>query len=217
MMLSKLIIVGVQLAFVLQGINCVPVKTASPELTRLTVVVSAVDDIPSAVPAKPARIPHINATPGKTTKFSVPLEITVNSHLIRRINTQNSKYRVCSKKSKVHEWRPSTQRSPPCITYLNLFVQIELEVPINVESIVEEYGRSRDVDVVPYKYADQAFDGSEKVYASTLDDYYHAQTAVGDPIRSKRTKRARPAQPNDFFGDTESIVRKVVRQMWRTQ
>lgn len=177
-------------------------------------VVAARDDIPTATLTKPTRTPQIKATPGKTTIFRLPLEITVNSHLIHRINTQNSKYRLCSKKTKVREWRnnPNAQQSPPCVTLLNLFVPIELEVPINVESIVEESGRLNDGDIVPYKYAERTFDGPEKIFARTQDDYYRSQLAVGDPIRAKRTKRT---ASNDFFRDTESMVRKIVQSIWR--
>ena len=178
-----------------------PVKLASHSPTRFTVIVSAEDDIPSAIVAKPVRIPRITATPGKSTKMSLPLEFTVNSNLIRRINTQSSKYRVCTKKSQMHEWRPNIQLSPPCVTYLNLLVPIELEIPINIESIAEEPG------VVP-------FDGPEKLFARTQNDYYRTQTAIGDPVRSKRMKRV---PPNEFYGDTESMVRKIVRAIWRTQ
>lgn len=198
-----------------QRINCKPVRSAVPDLTRLTVVVAARDDIPYATLAKPPRTPHIKSTPGKTTTFRLPLEITVNSHLIRRINNHHSKYRLCSKKSKVHEWRPNTQRAPPCVMFLNLFVPIELEVPINVESIVEDgHAIERDTDIVPYKYPDRAFDGSEKMFARAHDDYYRSQTAVGDPTRSKRTKRTQSA---DYFGDTDSMVRKIVHAIWRTK
>lgn len=184
-----------------QKTNCIPVNVASQPLTRFTVVVSAEDDIPSAIVAKPARIPRITATPGKSTKSSLHLEFTVNSNLVRRINTQSSKYRVCTKKSKMNEWRPNTDQSPPCVTYLNLLVPIELEVPINIESIVEEPGAV-------------SFDGPEKLFARTQNDYYHTQTAIGDPIRSKRKKRV---PTNEFFGDTESMVRKIVRAIWHTQ
>lgn len=191
-----------------------PIKVASQEVTRLTVVVSARDDIPVATLTKPARTPQIKSTPGKTTTFRVPLEITVNSHLIHRINIQNSKYRLCSKKTKIREWHknPNTQQTPPCVTLLNLFVPIELEVPINVESIVEPIEKDADV-VVPYKYSERTFDGPEKIYARSQDDYYRSQMAVGDPIRAKRTKRT---ASNDFFRDTESMVRKIVQAIWRT-
>lgn len=33
------------------------------------------------------------------------------------------------------------------------------------------------------------FDGPEKSFARSQIDYYHTQVAIGDPIRSKRTKR----------------------------
>lgn len=194
-----------------------PIKVASQEVTRLTVVVAARDDIPTATLTKPTHTPQIKATPGKTTTFRIPLEITVNSHLIHRINIQNSKYRLCSKKTKIREWRnnPNTQQTPPCVTLLNLFVPIELEVPINVESIVEESGRTieKEADLVPYKYSERTFDGPEKMFARTQDDYYRSQMAVGDPIRAKRTKRT---ASNDFFRDTEAMVRKIVQAIWRT-
>lgn len=123
---------------------------------------------------------------------------------------------MCSKKSKFGEWQPNTQQSPPCKITLNLFVPIDLEVPINVESIVEESGRhiERDIEILPYKYTERAFDGPEKMFARAQDDYYRTQMAVGDPIRSKRTKRA---QPTDSVGDTDSMVRKIIQAIWRTR
>lgn len=142
---------------------------------------------------KPVRNPYAKATAGRTKQFQMPLEITVNNHLIRRINTNNSKYRLCARKSKVNGWQPNTERSPPCITILNVLVPIEVEVPINVESIVLEDAErqvEQDIDVEPLsKSAKQSYDGSEKSFARTQNNYYRSQLAIGDPIRSKRNKR----------------------------
>lgn len=170
------------------------------------------NNAPIASLVQPQRIPRIKAIAGKAKTYRIPLEITVNSHLIRRITAINRKYRLCSKKSNVRDWRKLKQ-SPPCITILNLSVPIELEVPINVESIVEEMAQpmERDIDdYEPYKSAKQTFDGSEKVFARTQDDYYRSQMPIGDPIRSKRTKRTETTG----FSDTD-FIRRIAQLLWR--
>ncbi|XP_031636353.1 uncharacterized protein LOC116349185 [Contarinia nasturtii] len=215
MMKFGLIIVGVQFVLI-QGISCFPAsKSPALDWKQLTVVVSANENnAPIASLVKPKRIPRINAIAGKAKTYRVPLEITVNSHLIRRITAVNRKYRLCSKKSNVRNWR-NLKQSPPCITILNLSVPIELEVPINVESIVEEIAQSIEPDIddyVPYKSAKQTFDGPEKVFARTEDDYYRSQTPIGDPIRAKRTKRT---EQSDFFRDTDSLIRRIAQALWR--
>lgn len=183
--------------------------------TQFTVVVSANDNTAIASLVKPVRTPHIRSTPGIATKYHVPLEITVNSHLIRRINTQNSKYQLCSNKSILREWRPNSKQSPPCVRYLKVFIPIELEVPINIESIVDEVERpiERDIDVEPYEYAKRTFDGSEKLFARSHDDYYHSQVATGDQIRSKRTKRTQST--DSFKFDTEAMIKRIFQAIWR--
>lgn len=177
---------------------------------------SATDDSPYGTLEKPVRMPRIISTPGKTTKFRIPLEFTVNSHLIRRINTQNPKYRLCSRKSKVNEWQPNTNRLPPCVTIMNVFVPIQLMIPINVETIVEntEQHIVQDTDVDDNKYAKRVFDGSEKNFARTQDDYYRSQMAVGDPIRAKRTKRTTQHDEN-ALNDTVAMVKKIVQAIRR--
>lgn len=194
------------ISFLKKGINSLPAK---PSTTKLTVVVSANDDNPYGTLVKPLRLPHIKSTPGKTTKFRVPLEVSVNSHLIRRINTHSTKYRLCSKKSKFHEWHPDSKRSPPCTLIMNILVPIALEIPINVESIVEDVGPHNDINE-PIKRAMVAFDGPEKTFARLQDDYYGSQVAVGDPIRARRTKRT---QLDDKIPD--AFVDRVMQALWR--
>lgn len=188
-----------------KGINSLPTKR--PRLTKLTIVVSANDDIPFGTLVKPLRLPHIKSTPGKTTKFRVPLEVTVNSHLIRRLNTHDTKYRLCSKKSKFSEWHPNSKHSPPCTLITNILVPIALEIPINIESIVEDVGPRSDITE---SIKVRTFDGPEKTFARLQDDYYSSQVAVGDPIRARRTKRT---QLDDKIPD--SFVDKVMQALWR--
>lgn len=192
-----------------KGINCLPIKSADLNWTKLTVVVSANDGIPFGTLVKPLRVPNIKSTPGKTTKFHVPLEITVNSHLVRRINAHSNKYRLCSKKSKFTNWHPSSKLSPPCEIVMNILVPIALEIPINTESIVEDVGRHSDI-VEPIK---RTFDGPEKSFARLQDDYYASQVAIGDPIRARRTKRTQHIQSDDNSSD--SFVNKMFQAIWR--
>lgn len=89
---------------------------------------------------------------------------------------------------------------------MNILVPIALEIPINVESIVEDVGRRSDI-AEPIK---RAFDGPEKTFARLQDDYYGSQTAIGDPIRSRRTKRT---QLDDKMPD--SLVNRMMQALWR--
>lgn len=73
---------------------------------------------------------------------------------------------------------------------MNLFIPVELEIMDNVESIVEDSSIGETSNTITSKTVGQAFDGSERSFARLLNDYYLSQVAVGDPIRSKRTKRA---------------------------
>lgn len=76
--------------------------------------------------------------------------------------------------------------------YLNLFVPLQLEMPTTMKPIVpalqqpiEKATNMRSSELV----GQALFDGPEKSFARSQIDYYHSQMAIGDPIRSKRTKR----------------------------
>lgn len=157
------------------------------------VVVSQLQDSTKGTIVKPIKIPHLRATPGKITRFRVPLEFSVNSHLIRKLTAQSSKYILCSKKTKVETWTPESLASPPCIRSIRLTVPIELDVPINVESILDDPDSSLNDDhrkQIDSTVGVQTFDGSEQLYArSRGNSFYRSQMAVGDPMRARRIKR----------------------------
>lgn len=66
---------------------------------------------------------------------------------------------------------------------------IEFVIPIGIKSMVNEVN-NKQTNRNGKNLLQSSFDGSESSYARLKDDaYYHSQVAVGDPIRSKRTKR----------------------------
>lgn len=104
--------------------------------------------------------------------------------LDRRTINDNSKYHSYFEKRKFPEWC-----QPPCSKRIHPFAAAELEVTNNVASIVDELPAEKPFDMMPSKNVGRAFDGSEKRFARSQNDYYLSQVAVGDPIRAKRTKR----------------------------
>lgn len=139
-------------------------------------------------------LPHIKATPLKCPNSHQPIEFTANGQLIRRISTSNGKYRVCVLSEQTHftEWWLDFERLSQCAMYLNLFVPLQLEMPTTMKPIVpalqqpiEKATNMRSSELV----GQALFDGPEKSFARSQIDYYHSQMAIGDPIRSKRTKR----------------------------
>lgn len=83
-------------------------------------------------------------------------------------------------------------------THVNSFVPIQNELMSNdVDPVIREIERPIEsaIYVIANRYVNQVFDGPEKSLA-LLRNYYHSETAVGDPNRSKRTKRiSRDAAP----------------------
>lgn len=191
-----------------QGINSFPLGSefTSRDFSQFTVLVGASSVTPRASLVKPDYLPHIKANLGKTEEFHLPLDVDVNSQLIREISTPNRKYRLCSESAGFPEWRLNSGYSSPCITSMNQFVPVELDV----ESIVGGSQRpiEETVDMKPSKYVGLTFDGSEESFARLQNDYYRSEVAVGDPIRSKRTKRTLRDEIPYLAGVSDTIVHK---------
>lgn len=163
---------------------------------------------------KTTNIPHIKATPGKTKKFNIPLEITVNSQLIRRLTVQNNKYQLCSKKFKLNDWKPDSRQSPPCIRSAHLSIPFELEIPINVESIIDEDPVEKDqMNEAESIQGVETFDGPENL-ARVQSDYYQKQVSVGDLSRAKRVKRMRSHNAVVDKSNDEQLFKRFLQSMW---
>lgn len=153
---------------------------------------SALETIVTALRAPP----HITVPAGEAKKFRIPLEITVDSQQIRRLDSAKTKYRWCQKNRNSTEWQSSARQSRPCNIYVNLFLPIRLEMSIdiepfegNAENPVAQKTLHSERNHLTQSISMQSFDGSEKSFARLRDEYYRSQMAYGDPIRSKRTKR----------------------------
>lgn len=171
-----------------------PIKSFSPndkpDLTLLKTG-SALETFVTALRTKPL----IKEFAVKTTKFHKPSDIIVNVHSIDRVNhniTQKNMKELCLKKSTNVMWRINRRHAQPCLTYIDLFSSQTFEIPNDVESSQKNAensftnklrGKREPISI-------QSFDGSEKSFARSQNDYYRSQMAVGDPIRAKRKKRA---------------------------
>lgn len=128
----------------------------------------------------------------------------------------SSKYRICSKKSRQESWTENSKQSPPCIRSVRLSIPIDLDIPINTESILEENDGNRgrgdsknnmegpmdDMDAV------QSFDGPERYYARTRKNYYHSQVPNGDARRARRVKRMENVVAFHALDDSENYEKK---------
>lgn len=182
-------------------IDGMPIKSPQKNKPHLSVIMSVNEDSSVETVVKALWPPHIEVPVGRKTIFHIPLDVIVDSsQLIRRTNDKNSQTNtnhLCLEKSKTAEWQANTRQ--PCHTYMNLFVPVTLEIPIDIGSFARnaESPMEKNFNMIRSQYASRSqsismssFDGSEKSFARLRDDYYRSQMARGDPIRSKRTKRA---------------------------
>lgn len=119
-------------------------------------------------------------------------KIGVDSVLIQRIITHTNKYGYCIEQLKFAGLRLNSNHLWFCSLYIYQFVPLKPSLPMNtVETIVNgtDIQFEYSVNMMPSKYVERTFDGSEENFARLQNDYYHSQVAIGDPIRSKRTKR----------------------------
>lgn len=139
--------------------------------------------------------PHIKEFAVKTTKFHEPSDIIVNVHSIDRANhniSQKNMKQLCLKKLTNVMWQINRRHSQPCLTYIDLFSSQTFKIQNDVESSQKNAGNSITNKLRGQRapISIQSFDGSEKSFARSQNDYYRSQMAVGDPIRAKRKKRA---------------------------
>lgn len=170
-----------------------PIQSFPPNDEHLTLLMtgSALGTFITALRPKP----HIKEFAVKTTKFYKPSDIVVKVHKINRVNhniSQKTMKQLCLKKSTNLMWRINRRYSQPCPTYIDLFSSQTFKIPNDVESsqMNAENSITNKLRGQRAPISIQSFDGSEKSFARSQNDYYRSQMAVGDPIRAKRKKRA---------------------------
>lgn len=158
-------------------------------------------------------IKYVVLVPRKTKRFHTPYEATINTTLLRQFKVNISKLRLFLKQLKRAKWRRNNRYGLWLYTMkITKFGPIEFVIPIAIKSmdaIVNANGNDKQANGSIGEQT--SFDGTENSYARLQNRaYYHSQVAVGDPIRSERTKRSHTTLTHHTkTNDNDSTVERI--------
>lgn len=192
----------------IKATNCLSIQRKSaeqqdfPPLTTLVTFPEGDAYVVSIL--KPTHLSHFKVKRRKFKRFRTTHEEAINAVSQHQFDANNNdtnnnqnKFRFCLKQLKLAKWRRRHARYGiwRCRIKFSVFGPNEIVIPIEIKSmdnISNEHAPNKRVDRIDKVNESITFDGPESSYARSKNDaYYRSQVAVGDPVRSKRTKRIR--------------------------